>query len=76
MARRRSISADSGVRIILDGVSIIRNSDGAWCRVAPPSAHDLKENWYRTSPSLLIRWLDIVGQVTPVESKEKLTALL
>ena len=76
MARARSVSADSGVRMILEGVSIIRNSDGVWCRVAPPSAHDLKENWYRTSPSVLIRWLDTVGQVTPVESKEKLTALL
>ena len=71
MARRPSISANSGVRMILDGVSIIRNSDGVWCRVAPPSTHDLKENWYRASPSLLIRWLDTVGQVTPVESKEQ-----
>ena len=71
MARRPSISADSSVRMILDGVSIIRDSDGAWCRVAPPSGHDLNENWYRVSPSLLIRWLDTVGQVTLVESKEQ-----
>jgi hypothetical protein len=56
--------------MVLDGVSIIRDSDGVWCRVAPPSAHDLKENWYRVSPSLLIRWLDAVGIVTPVKSKE------
>jgi hypothetical protein len=71
MARRPSISANSGVRMILDGVSIIRDPDGVWCRVAPPSAHDLKDNWYRASPSLLIRWLDTVGQVTPVEPKEQ-----
>ncbi len=71
LARRPSISADSGIRMILDGVSIIRDSDGVWCRVAPPSAHDFKENWYRASSSLFIRWLDAVGQVTPVESKEQ-----
>jgi hypothetical protein len=71
MERRPSVSADRGVRMIIDGVSIIRDSDGAWCRVAPPSAQDLKENWFRVSPSLLIRWLDTVGQVTPVESKEQ-----
>ncbi len=71
MARRPYISADSGVRMILDGVSIIRDSDGVWCRVAPPSAQDLKENWYRVSPSLLIRWRDTVGQVTPLASEEQ-----
>ncbi len=70
MARRASISDASSIRMVLDGVSIIRDSDGVWCRVAPPSAHDLKENWYRVSPSLLIRWLDAVGIVTPVKSKE------
>jgi hypothetical protein len=56
--------------MILDGVSIIRDFDGVWCRVAPPSAHDLKDNWYRVSPSLLIRWLDAVGIVPPVKSNE------
>jgi hypothetical protein len=66
MARRASISDASSIRMILDGVSIIRDSDGVWCRVAPPSAHDLKDNWYHVSPSLLIRWLDAVGQVKPV----------
>ena len=65
MARRVSKSDASSIRMILDGVSIIRDADGVWCRVAPPSAHDLKDNWYRASPSLLIRWLDAVGQVTP-----------
>jgi len=70
MARRASKSDASGIRMILDGVSIIRDSDGVWCRVAPPSAHDLKDNWYRASPSLLIRWLDAVGKVTPVKSDE------
>ncbi len=70
MARRTSISDASSIRMILDGVSIIRDSDGVWCRVAPPLAHDLKDNWYRASPSLLIRWLDAVGIVTPVKSKE------
>jgi hypothetical protein len=70
MARRASISDASSIRMILDGVSIIRDSDGVWCRVAPPSAHDLKDNWYRVSPSLLIRWLDAVGIVTPDKSNE------
>ena len=70
MARRASISGQDGIRMILDGVSLIRNSDGVWCRVAPPSAHDLKDNWYRASPSLLIRWLDAVGKVTPVKSNK------
>jgi hypothetical protein len=70
MARRTSISDASSIRMILDGVSIIRGSDGVWCRVAPPSAHDLKDNWYRASPSLLIRWLDAVGMVAPVKSNE------
>ena len=70
MARRTSKSGDGSVRMILDGVSLIRYSDGAWCRVAPPSAHDLKDNWYRSSPSLLIRWLDAVGTVTPAKSNE------
>ena len=64
MARRASKYGDGSVRMVLDGVSLIRYSDGAWCRVAPPSAHDLKDNWYRSSPSLLIRWLDAVGKVT------------
>ena len=66
MARRVSKSDASSIRMILDGVSIIRDADGVWCRVAPPSAHGLKDNWYRASPSLLIRWLDVVDQVTPV----------
>ena len=66
MARRVSKSDASSIRVILDGVSIIRDADGVWCRVAPPSAHDLKDKWYRASPSPLIRWLDAVGQVTPV----------
>jgi hypothetical protein len=70
MARRASISGASSIRMILDGVSINRDSDGVWCRVAPPSAHDLKDNWYRVSPSLLIRWLDAVGIVTPDKSNE------
>ena len=70
MARRASISGHSSIRIILDGVSIVRGADGIWCRVAPPSAHDLKDNWYRSSPSLLIRWLDAVGKVMPVKSNE------
>ena len=70
MARRTSISGQDGIRMILDGVSLIRNSDGAWCRVAPPPAHDLKDNWYRVSPSLLIRWLDAVGKVKPVKSNK------
>jgi len=70
MARRASISAKDSIRIVLDGVSLVRDSAGVWCRVAPPSAHDLKDNWYRASPSLLIRWLDAVGKVTPVKSNE------
>jgi len=36
-----------------------------------PSDHDLKDNWYRSSPSLLIRWLDAVGKVKPVKSNEQ-----
>jgi hypothetical protein len=67
MVRRESKYGDGSVRMVLDGVSLIRYSDGAWCRVAPPSAHDLKDNWYRSSPSLLIRWLDTVGKVAPVK---------
>jgi hypothetical protein len=70
MARRASISDASSIRMILDGISLIRDANGVWCRVAPPSAHDLKDNWYRVSPSLLIRWLDAVGQVTPVKPNE------
>ena len=70
MARRTSKFGDGSVRMVLDGVSLIRHSDGVWCRVAPPSAHDLKDNWYRASPSLLIRWLDALGKVTPVKSNE------
>ena len=70
MARRTSKYGDGSVRMVLDGVPLIRYSDGAWCRVAPPSAHDLGDNWYRSSPSLLIRWLDAVGKVTPVNSDE------
>ena len=66
MARRASKYGDGSVRMVLDGVSLIRYPDGAWCRVAPPSAHDLKDNWYRSSPSLLIRWLDAVCKVKPV----------
>jgi hypothetical protein len=66
MARRASQYGDGSVRMVLDGVSIIRYSDGAWCRVAPPSAHDLKDNWYRSSPSQLIRWLDAICKVKPV----------
>ena len=70
MARRVSKYDDGRIRIVLDGVSLIRDSAGVWCRVAPPSAHDLKDNWYRASPSLLIRWLDAVGKVTPVKANE------
>jgi len=70
MARRASKYDDGRIRIVLDGVSLIRDSSGVWCRVAPPSAHDLKDNWYRASPSLLIRWLDAVGNVTPVKANE------
>ena len=70
MARRASQYGDGSVRMVLDGVSLIRYSDGVWCRIAPPSAHDLRDNWYRSSPSLLIRWLDAVGKVTPVKSDE------
>jgi hypothetical protein len=71
MARRASKYGDSSsIRMVLDGVSLIRHSDGVWCRIAPPSAHDLKDNWYRASPSLLIRWLDALGKVTRVKSNE------
>ncbi len=70
MTRRASKPGDGSVRMVLEGVSIIRYSDGTWCRVAPPSAHDLKDNWYRSSPSLLIRWLDAVGKVPQVKSNE------
>ena len=70
MARRDSKYGDGSVRMVLDGVSLIRYPDGSWCRADPPSAHDLKDNWYRSSPSLLIRWLDAVGKVTPVKSNE------
>ena len=70
MARCGSIADDSRLWIILDGVSLIRGTDGAWCRTAPPSADDLKNNWYRASSSLLIRWLDDMEKVTPVKSKE------
>ena len=70
MARRASKYRDGSVRMVLDGVSLIRYPDGAWCRVASPSAHDLKDNWYRSSPSLLIRWLDAMCKVTPVKSDE------
>ena len=70
MARRASQYGDGSVRMVLDGASLIRYSDGVWCRIAPFSAHDLRDNWYRSSPSLLIRWLDAVGKVTPVKSNE------
>ena len=70
MARRVSTPDDERIRVILDGVSFIRDADGVWYRVAPFSADDVKENWYRASPTLLIRWLDVVGQVTPAKSKE------
>ncbi|MGW8302717.1 MAG: hypothetical protein ACWGNO_11640, partial [Desulfobacterales bacterium] len=70
MVRRESKYGDGSVRMVLDGVSIIRYPDGTWCRVAPPSAHDLKDNWYRSSPSLLIRWLDAVGKRRRSKSNE------
>jgi hypothetical protein len=72
MARHASIPDKGGIRIILDGISFVRNDDGAWCRVATPSADDLKkDNWYRASSSLLIRRPDAVGKVTPVKSNER-----
>ena len=69
MARHASLSDYGRIWIILDGVSLIRNTDGAWCRVAPPSADDLKDNWYRAPSSLLIRRLDSKDKMTAVESK-------
>jgi len=73
MARHASIPDNGRIWIILDGVSFVRNDDdGAWCRVATPSADDLKkDNWYRASSSLLIRRPDAVGKVTPVKSNER-----
>ena len=71
MARRASTPDDKRIRVILDGVSFIRDADGVWYRVAPFSADDVKENWFRASPSLLIRQPDNVGKVMPVKSKEQ-----
>jgi hypothetical protein len=71
MARHASISDYGRIRIILDGVSLIRNTDGAWCRVAPPSANDLKDNWYRASSSLLIRRPDAKDKMTPVKPNQR-----
>jgi hypothetical protein len=47
MARHASISDDGRMWMVLDGVSLIRDAFGVWWRVAPPSADDLKESWYR-----------------------------
>ena len=71
MARHASLSDYGRIWIILDGVSLIRNTDGAWCRVAPPSADDLKDNWYRASSSLLIRRLDSKDEMTPGKSNQR-----
>jgi hypothetical protein len=71
MVRCGSIADDGLLWVILDGVSLIRDTDGAWRRAAPPSADDLKDNWYRASSSLLIRWLDDMDKVTPVKSNEQ-----
>ena len=70
-ARHASLSYYGRIWIILDGVSLIRNTDGAWCRIAPPSADDLKDNWYRASSSLLIRRLDAKDKMTPVQSNHR-----
>ena len=71
MVRRESKYGDGSVRMVLDGVSLIRYSDGAWCRVAPPSADDLKDNWYRASSSLLIRRPDAKDKMTPVKPNQR-----
>jgi len=71
MARRASIPDDERIRIILDGISFIRDADGVWYRVAPFSADDPKDNWYHASPSLLIRRSDTADKVTPVKSNER-----
>lgn len=71
MARRVSIPDDERIRIILDGVSFIRDADGVWYRVAPFSTDDVKDNWYHASPSLLIRRPDTADKVTPVNSNER-----
>jgi hypothetical protein len=71
MARHASLSDYGRIWIILDGVSLIRNTDGAWCRVASPSADDLQDNWYRASSSLLIRRLDAMDKMTPVKSNQR-----
>ena len=71
MARRASTPDDERIRVILDGVSFIRDADGVWYRVTPFSADDVKENWFRASPSLLIRRPDNVGKVMPVKAKEQ-----
>ena len=71
MARRASTPDDERIRVILDGVSFIRDAAGVWYRVAPFSADDVKENWFRASPSLLIRGPDNVGKVMLVKSKEQ-----
>ena len=71
MVRCGSIADDGRLWVILDGVSLIRGADGAWRRAAPPSVDDLKDNWYRASSSLLIRWLDDMDKVTPVKSNEQ-----
>ena len=71
MARRASTPDDERIRVILDGVSFIRDADGVWYRVTPFSTDDVKENWFRASPSLLIRRPDNVGKVMAVKSKEQ-----
>jgi hypothetical protein len=71
MVRCGSIADDGRLWVILDGVSLIWDADGAWRRAAPPSVDGLNDNWYRASSSLLIRWLDDMGKVTPVKSNEQ-----
>jgi len=71
MTRDASISDYGLIWIILDGVSLIRNTDGGWCRVAPPSADDLIDNWYRASSSLLIRRPDAKDKMTWVTSNQR-----
>lgn len=71
MARHASICDYGRIWIILDGVSLIRKTDGAWCRVAPPSTDDLKDNWYSASSSLLIRRPDAKDKMTPIKSNQR-----
>ena len=71
MARHASISDYGRIWIIFDGVSLMRKTDGVWCRVAQPSADDLKDNWYRASSSLLIRRPDAKDKITPVNPNQR-----